>query len=79
MKVINLEIKEITSSFSGLSTAFYTKLYPTPLSEPYLIDFNSSVCDLIGFNPSNFQKEDTIELLTGNGILENFEPYSAMD
>lgn len=78
MKVINLEIKEITSSFSGLSTAFYTKLYPTPLSEPYLIDFNSSVCDLIGFDSANFKKIDTIELFSGNAILENFEPYSAV-
>jgi serine/tyrosine/threonine adenylyltransferase len=78
MKVINLEIKEITSSFSGLSTAFYTQLHPTPLSHPYLIDFNTTVCDLIGFNPSNFQKEATIELLTGNAILENFVPYSAV-
>lgn len=78
MKMKLESIFNIYPSFSKLTDDFYSKLKPTPISNPYLINIDEEVASLIGLDPGKIKSKQFLDLFAGNAYLDSFEPYSAV-
>lgn len=72
------KIFNIYPSFSKLSKDYYTQLKPTPVDSPYWISIDEKVVDLIGLGSNKVKSNVFLDLFSGNSVLENFTPYSAV-
>ncbi|MGP1683252.1 MAG: protein adenylyltransferase SelO, partial [Giesbergeria sp.] len=61
-----------------LPPAFYTRLSPTPLPDPYLVAFNQAAADLIGLAPAEAGRAEFAEIFCGNRLLPGFDPLAAV-
>lgn len=68
----------IGNSFATLPPAFFTRLMPTPLPEPYLVGASASAAQLIGLEPAEFATQEFIETFTGNRTPESAVPVAAV-
>ncbi|MES2023936.1 MAG: YdiU family protein [Pseudomonadota bacterium] len=68
----------IGNSFAALPPAHYAALMPTPLPNPYLVCASASTAALIGLDFSEVETESFIETFSGNRILNNSKPLSAV-
>ncbi|MDP3842964.1 MAG: YdiU family protein [Oxalobacteraceae bacterium] len=68
----------IGNSFATLPPAFFTRLMPTPLPEPYLVGASASAARLIGLEPAEFATREFIETFTGNRTPESAVPVAAV-
>jgi uncharacterized protein YdiU (UPF0061 family) len=66
------------NSFASLPEAFYTRLEPTPLPEPYFIAVSPSAASLVGLDPAHFDDEEMIALFTGNALAPSSQPLAAV-
>jgi uncharacterized protein YdiU (UPF0061 family) len=66
------------NSFASLPPAFYTRLKPTPVPEPYLVGASAAVARLIGLDPDEFQRPHFIEAFAGNSVLPGSMPLAAV-
>jgi len=66
------------NTYARLPEMFYRRVKPTPLPAPYLISFNEKAAELIGLNPQEAAKPEFVEYFTGNKLLPNSEPISAI-
>ncbi|MES2537930.1 MAG: YdiU family protein [Pseudomonadota bacterium] len=68
----------ISNSFAALPPAFYTRLMPTPLPDPYLVSASAAAAGLIKLDPSEFGTREFVEAFTGNRTLPGSIPLSAV-
>jgi uncharacterized protein YdiU (UPF0061 family) len=68
----------ITGSFAELPPAFYTRLMPTPLPDPYLVCASASAAELIGLDPAEFATEQFVQTFTGNRAHPAATPLAAV-
>ena len=66
------------NSFASLPDAFFTRLAPTPLPEPYLVAVSKPAAALVGLDPANFSHQDFAAIFAGNRILDGAEPLAAV-
>jgi uncharacterized protein YdiU (UPF0061 family) len=66
------------NAFARLSGAFYTRLGPTPLPEPYLVAQSDRAAALLGLVPGHFDQPGLVAALTGNVPLAGSEPLAAV-
>jgi uncharacterized protein YdiU (UPF0061 family) len=65
-------------SFAALPPAFYTRLMPTPLPEPYLVCASTAAAELIELDPSVFSTDEFVQTFTGNQVPAGAVPLSAV-
>lgn len=65
-------------SYATLPPAFYTRLQPTPLSKPYMVCGSASAAALIGLDPAEFDKQEFIDVFSGNAVLPQSQPLAAV-
>ncbi|MEO6353068.1 MAG: protein adenylyltransferase SelO [Oxalobacteraceae bacterium] len=68
----------ISNSFAALPPAFFTRLKPTPLPEPYLVCASASAAQLIGLDAAEFSTREFIETFSGNRTPESAVPVAAV-
>ncbi|MGE5161578.1 MAG: protein adenylyltransferase SelO [Betaproteobacteria bacterium] len=66
------------NSFARLPAAFYTRLHPTPLPDPYLVACSGSAAELVGLDPAGLRSAAAVEALTGNRAVTGTEPLAAV-
>jgi serine/tyrosine/threonine adenylyltransferase len=66
------------NSYARLSPAFYTRLAPTALPDPYLVAHSDSAARAIGLDPDALHHHATIEALAGNRPIAGTEPLAAV-
>jgi len=66
------------NSFAGLGDAFFTRLQPTPLPEPYWVGINRSLAAELGLEELMLQSQDALEAFTGNGVMPGSEPLASV-
>lgn len=66
------------NAFARLSGAFYTRLGPTPLPEPYLVAKSDRAAALLGLVPEHFGEPGLVAALSGNVPLAGSEPLAAV-
>jgi uncharacterized protein YdiU (UPF0061 family) len=66
------------NSYARLPAAFYTRLGPTPLPEPYLVAKSDRSAALLGLAAEHFDRPGFVAALTGNVTLAGSEPLAAV-
>lgn len=69
----NLENLGLKHSFFQLGPEFFQAKAPDPVSDPYLIDGNPDVAELIGLDPAEIDKKDFIDYFSGNRPLPGMQ------
>ncbi len=64
--------------FARLGENFYTRLQPQALPQPYWISRNQAVARELGLQDSWFESRDTLNALTGSGVLPGSEPLASV-
>jgi len=65
-------------AFGALPPAFYTRLQPTPLPDPYLVGVSASAAALIGIDAALFHTPEFIAAFTGNRVPAKAMPLAAV-
>ncbi|MFM2274225.1 MAG: hypothetical protein RL211_97 [Pseudomonadota bacterium] len=66
------------NSFAGLGDAFFTRLQPTALPEPYWVGTNRSLAAELGLEELMLQSQDALEAFTGNVVMPGSEPLASV-
>lgn len=69
---------QLANSFATLPPAHYTALMPTPLPSPYLVAASAPAAALIDLSFAETQTDDFVETFTGNRLLDDSKPLSAV-
>ena len=67
-----------SNSFAALPEAFYTRLAPTSLPQPYLVAVSCPAAFAIGLDPVEFTHPETVSIFAGNRVLSGVEPLAAV-
>src|SRR5574343_1557933 len=73
-----LETLPFYNAFARLPDAFYTRLPPTPLPEPYLVAASPAAAALIQLDPAEFARPEFAHVFAGNQLLPGSEPLAAV-
>jgi uncharacterized protein YdiU (UPF0061 family) len=68
----------LNNSYAGLPAAFYTRLDPTPIPEPYLVCASAAAAALIDLDPAEFAREEFTGIFAGNRLLPGSMPLAAV-
>ncbi|KAF3999505.1 protein adenylyltransferase SelO [Glaciimonas immobilis] len=68
----------VSNGFAALPSNFYTRLMPTPVPAPYLVDANPAAGAMIGLNHAAFSSKEFIETFSGNQLLDDSQPLAAV-
>jgi uncharacterized protein YdiU (UPF0061 family) len=68
---------KIENKFASMPSEFYTRLMPTPLTEPYLVAVSQPMMKSIGLSPTLVDKE-FCHIFTGNQLLPDSQPLAAV-
>ena len=64
--------------FARMPGAFFARVAPTPLPEPYLVAKSQSAAALIGLPPERFADPEVVAALTGSRPLAGSEPVATV-
>ncbi|MBS0356469.1 MAG: YdiU family protein [Proteobacteria bacterium] len=73
-----LETLPFDNAFARLPAAFYTRLPPQPLPDPYLVAASPSAATLIGLSEGELARPEFAEFFAGNRLLPGSEPLAAV-
>jgi uncharacterized protein YdiU (UPF0061 family) len=68
----------LNNTFADLPPAFYTRLMPTPLPDPYYVAASGSAAALVGLDVRTLANEDFVAVFTGNRVPVRAQPLSAV-
>jgi uncharacterized protein YdiU (UPF0061 family) len=66
------------NTFARLPDTFYSRLHPTPLPDPYLVNFNKNAAHLIDLDGAEISRKDFSDHFIGNRLLPGAEPLSML-
>ncbi len=66
----------LESTYSRLPEVFFSKLSPTPVSDPEIVIFNEKLACEIGWDLSDMSEDSRVALLAGNLIPDGTEPLA---
>ncbi|HLO64699.1 MAG TPA: YdiU family protein, partial [Azonexus sp.] len=72
------ELPIFDNSFAALPGAFYTRLAPHPLPEPYVVAVSSDVAALLGLPQELLDSPQFAEIFVGNRLLPGSDPLAAV-
>ena len=64
--------------FAALGPAFFTRLQPTPLPDPYWVGRSDATARLLGLDADWFASDAALEVLTGNALLPGMAPLASV-
>jgi serine/tyrosine/threonine adenylyltransferase len=66
------------NSFASLGPAFYTRLAPTPLPDPYLVALNRALASELRMDATQLASPEGVAALTGNRPLAGSDPLASV-
>jgi len=63
-------------TYTTLPASLFSKLSPTPVSEPKLIIYNQNLADELGLDLGNISEEERTHFLSGNRVPEGTTPFA---
>ena len=66
----------LESTYAELPKVFFSKLSPTPVSNPEILIFNEKLAGEIGLDLSGMSREERTQLLSGNLVPDGIEPLA---
>ena len=73
-----LETLSFDNAFARLPDAFYTRLPPDPLPDPYLVAASPAAAALIGLDATELARPEFAQVFAGNRLLPGSEPLAAV-
>ena len=64
--------------FARLPPAFYRRVQPTPLADPYLLGISDDAAALLDLDPATCRSEKFLDLLAGNWLPPGAEPLAML-
>ena len=64
--------------FATLGPAFFTRLQPTPLPDPYWVGRSHATARLLGLDAAWFESDGVLEALTGSRLLAGSDPLASV-
>jgi uncharacterized protein YdiU (UPF0061 family) len=64
------------NSYTQLNAKLFSRVNPTPVSEPKVLLFNSQLANQLGIETQNIDLTEIAQFLSGNTVLENSEPIA---
>ena len=64
--------------FAALGSAFFTRLQPTPLIDPYWVGCSDATARLLGLDAGWFASDAALGVLTGNALLPGMAPLASV-
>lgn len=64
------------NTYGRLPESFYSRVQPTPVSQPRMVLFNPSLASSLGLNPAALNGADAAALFAGNQIPEGADPIA---
>jgi uncharacterized protein YdiU (UPF0061 family) len=64
--------------FAALPPAFYTRLHPTSLPDPYAVVASADAAALLGIDPAALARPPSIAVLAGNRVPRGADPLAAV-
>ncbi len=64
--------------FDALGPAFYTRLNPEPLPEPYWVGRSQQVAEQLGLSAAQMDSDALLQALSGNTLLPGSEPLASV-
>ncbi len=66
----------LENTYCKLPAVFFSKLSPTPVSQPEIVIFNEKLADEIGMDLSGMSEEERTKLFSGNLVPDGIEPLA---
>ncbi len=73
-----LESLTFDNGFAGLPEAYYSRVCPTPVPDPYLICYSPEALALLDLDESEMTRPELIEILAGNRLLPDMDAMAAL-
>ena len=73
-----LESLHFDNGFARLPEAFYSRVCPTPVPDPYLVCYSPEALALLGLDASEITRPELIETLAGNQLLPGMDAIAAL-
>ncbi|MFQ5992661.1 MAG: YdiU family protein [Nitrospiraceae bacterium] len=73
-----LENLSFDNTFARLPDAFYVRVMPTPLTNPYLVSFNPDVAALIDLDPDEAKRPEFVGCFGGSHLLPGSDPLAML-
>ena len=73
-----LETLRWDNAFARLRDAFYQRIAPTPLPDPYLVAANPDAAPLLDLDPAELGRGDLVAAINGTRRLPGTEPVAAI-
>lgn len=64
------------NSYAQLPDRFFSRVNPTPVAAPALIQVNAELARSLGLNPDDLASEQGVQILAGNRVAEGSEPLA---
>lgn len=61
-----------------LPDAFYKRVSPQALNNPYLVAFSPAMAELLGIDPIQFEDQPLIDLLSGSSVMPGDDPIAML-
>jgi uncharacterized protein YdiU (UPF0061 family) len=71
-----LEELKFNNTYAKLGESFYSRVMPTPASDPYLVAFNEDAAMLIDLDFNESKRTEFLELFSGQKLLPGFDPLA---
>ncbi len=73
-----LDELSLVNSFARLPEAFYTRLAPQPVKNPWLVHANTEVAAMLGLDAAVLDTAEFLQVFAGNAPLPGGEPLAAV-
>ena len=73
-----LESLAFDNSFARLPEAYYSRVCPTPVPDPYLVCYSPEALALLDLDASEMTRPELIEALAGNQLLPGMDALAAL-
>jgi uncharacterized protein YdiU (UPF0061 family) len=73
-----LEALPFDNTYARLPEAFYARVRPTPLTNPFLVSFNPDAAVLLGLDPDEAKRPEFVEYFGGARLLPGSEPVAML-
>jgi uncharacterized protein YdiU (UPF0061 family) len=73
-----LESLHFDNGFARLPEAYYSRVCPTPVPDPYLVCYSPEALALLDLDPREMARPELVETLAGNRLLPGMEALAAL-
>ncbi|MDA8254325.1 MAG: YdiU family protein [Betaproteobacteria bacterium] len=76
--MVTLESLSFDNGFARLPEAYYSRVCPTPVPDPYLVCYSPEALALLDLDASEMTRPELIETLAGNQLLPGMDAIAAL-